>query len=393
MVSELPVAYPIDPDGKRRRPIPYRRAVMNPVNLGVGKWSISAPLDESTLQIGPGWRIVFDGGPLPGYSGLVDGLDIQVGDESDPRKGRMAPRVLLSGPDDMTVLEERRCYPVPGQPATNQGASAYDSRSGAASTVLLGYIDANAASLALAARQVPGLVTIADPAIGASIAWKARFDPLLSGVVAPIAEQRGLRVWITSTTSGARTVRVAAVANRSGAARFSLALGNLLSLRYKLAAPQATYVIAGGRGEEDARMFRASDNATAAADWRRIEDFVDQRAASNSDGGTELQAAADRRRDESGPVESVDIVPIDTDRARFGVDWNVGDIIKAEVGLGTGVSVQAVVREAEITCERTRDRQLVTVRPKVGVLGATSRSATERMLTDMLRRLGLLERR
>lgn len=392
-MSELPVAYPIDPDGKRRRPIPYRRAVLHPVHLGVGKWAITASLDESTLQIGKGWRVVFDGGPLSGYSGLVDGLGIQVGGDSDRRRARSAPQVLLSGPDDMTVLEERRAYPDPASVATDQDAAAYDSRSGAASTVLLGYVDRNAASLALAARQVPGLVTVADPAIGAGIAWKARFDRLLSEVVAPIAEQRGLRVWITSTTSGQRTVRVAAVADRSGKARFSLALGNLLELRYNLAAPKATYVIAGGRGEEEARMFRAANNSAAASDWRRIEDFVDQRTASNSDGGTELQAAADRRRDESGPVESVDIVPIDTERARFGVDWNVGDIIKAEVGLGSGVSVQAVVREAEITCERGRDRQLVTVKPKVGVLGATSRSATERMLTDVLRRLGLLERR
>lgn len=389
----LPVAYPIDPDGKRKKPIPYRRAVLHPVHLGVGKWSLVAPLDESTLQIGKGWRVVFDGGPLPGYSGLMDKVSIQVGDESDPRRGRTAPRVVLSGPDDMTVLEERRAYPDPTSVATDQDAAAYDARSGVASTVILGYIDRNAASLALTDRQVPGLSTISDPLLGASIAWKARFHHLLSEVVAPIAEQRGLRVWITSTTSGLRTVHVAAVANKAGKARFSLPLGNLLALRYELSAPKATYVIAGGRGEEDARMFRASSNAAAAADWRYIEDFVDQRAASDSDGGTELQAAADRRRDESGPVESVDIVPIDTDRARFGVDWNVGDIIKAEIGMGSGVSVQAVVREAEITCERASDRQLVTVRPKVGVLGATSRSATERMLADVLRRLGLLERR
>lgn len=390
MVTRPAVAYPIDPTGARRKPINYRKAVLSPVHLGVGRWSLVAPLTPDTAQIAEGWRVVFDGGPLPGYSGLVDQVEIRIGDDSGSRK---PPRIVLSGPDDMTVLEERLAYPVPGSVATSQSGAAYDARSGVASTVVLAYVDRNAASLALSDRQVPGLTTIADPTVGASIAWKARFDPLLSGVVAPICEARGLRAWITSTTSGARTFHVAAVPDVSGPARFSIALGNLLSLRYELTAPTATYLIAGGRGEEDARMFRAANNAAAATAWRRIEAFVDQRAASDSDGGTELQAAADRKRDESGPAEQVDLTPLDTQRARFGVDYHVGSKIAAEVGHGTGAKVTAIVREAEITMERAKDKQLVTVKPKVGVIGATSRLALDAMIQDVVAQVGNLERR
>jgi hypothetical protein len=390
VVTRPAVAYPIDPTGARRRPIAYRRAVLNPVHLGVGRWSLVAPLTADTALIAKGWRIVFDGGALPGYSGLVDKVRIEVGDDSGARK---PPRLLLSGPDDMTVIDERLAYPDPTSVATSQSAAAYDVRSGTASTVVLAYVDRNAASLALSDRQVPGLTTIADPVVGASIAWKARFDPLLSKVVSPICEARGLRAWITSTTSGARTFHVAAVPDVSGPARFSIALGNLLSLKYEMSAPTATYVIGGGRGEEDDRMFRASNNASAASDWRRIETFVDQRAASDTDGGTELQAAVDRKRDESGPTEQVDFVPLDTQRAKFGVDYFVGSKIAAEVGHGTGVKVVAVVREAEITMSRERGKQLVVVRPKVGMVGVTSRLALDAMLQDVIGRLGNLERR
>lgn len=390
MVTRPAVAYPIDPTGARRRPIAYRRAVLQPVHLGVGRWSLVAPLTADTALIDEGWRVVFDGGPLPGYSGLVDKIRIEIGDDSGTRK---PARIVLSGPDDMTVLEERRVYPVPSQPVTNQGAAAYDARSGVASTVVLAYVDRNAASLALSDRQVPGLTTITDPVVGASIEWKARFHLLLSEVVAPICEARGLRAWITSTTSGARAFHIAAVPDVSGPARFSIALGNLLSLKYEKTAPKATYVIGGGRGEEDDRMFRASDNAVAATAWRRIETFVDQRAASDTDGGTELQAAVDRKRDESGPTEQIDFVPLDTQRARFGVDYFIGSKIAAEVGHGTGVKVTAVVREAEITMSRERGKQLVVVRPKVGMVGATSRLTLDAMIQDVVARISNLERR
>jgi hypothetical protein len=388
-----PVAYPIDPAGVRHRPIPYTSAVLVPRHLAVGRWSLTAKLNGTVLDVlDGGWRVVFDGGPMPGYGGYVDRAEIALGSDSDTRS---VPMITLSGPDDMTILAERLAYPDPTSVATDQDAQAYDRRSAAqASTVILQYIQRNAGHLAITGRSAPAFSTaITDPLVGGPIAAQARFSPLLSEIVAPLAEQAGLRVWITSTTAGQRTLQIAAVRDLTGKARFSIALRNLRSLKYELTAPTATYVVGGGRGEETARMFKDANNSGAAATWRRIEGFYDYRSARDDDSGVELQAGTDKRLAEAAAREQVDVVPIDTERLRFGVDYGIGDRGLAEVGFGTGLKVVATIREAEITISRQSDRATVQVKPKASTVAVTGRLRSDRALLDLLGRVGRLERR
>ena len=392
MSQRPPVAYPIDPAGARHRPLAYRSATLLPRHLAVGRWSLTCKLTADVLDLlGGGWRMVFDGGPVPGYAGYVDHAIINLGGEA----GRSVPMITLSGPDDMTILAERLAYPDPTSVATSQGAQAYDKRSSAqASTVILQYIQRNAGHLAIAGRGAPNFTTaITDPLVGGPLSWEARFSPLLSEVVAPAAEKTGLRVGITSTTSGQRTLDIGAVRDLTGKARFSIALGNLRSMKYELKAPAATYVVGGGRGEETARAFAAATNSTAATKWRRIEAFHDARSASDSDGGVELQAGTDKKLAESAEVELVDVVPIDTARLTFGVDYGLGDKGLAEVGFGTGLKVEAVIREVEVTVERSNGRATVQVVPRASTVAVRGRLSSDRAVADLLGRVGRLERR
>ncbi len=385
-----PIAYPIDPSGARRAPILYRAATLIPRHLRVGRWSVTAKLTERTAIIGKGWRVVFDGGPEPGFGGPVGEFDIKFGDES----GRnIQPTITLSGPDDMCAINERLAYPDPTNQATSQGAFAYDVRTGVGSTVILAYIARNAGHLAVTGRPTPSFNTnITDPLVGATVSGKARFSALLDEVVRPLAEQADLRAWVTSTTSGARTLHIDEVLDLTSKARFSMALGNLKTLRYKLQAPSATAVIGGGRGEETAREFVEQTDAGAIADWRRIESFYDYRAASDSDSGVELTAGTAKQLADSAEAEQVEVVPVDTDRLRYGIDYRNGDKVLVEIGAGTGFVVPAPILETEITIVRDTGRPLVRVQPKIGTLSVRSGLKSQQQVADLLLRVSRLER-
>lgn len=388
--SAAPIAYPIDPSGARRAPILYRSATLIPRHLRVGRWSVTAKLTERTAVIDAGWRMVFDGGPEPGFGGPVDEIDIKIGDES----GRgIQPTITLSGPDDMCVLGEALAYPDPANLADAQGAQAYDVRTGVGSTVLLNYIARNIGHLAIASRVTPLFNTnITDPAAGGAVSGKARFSPLLDEIVRPLAEQAGLRVWVVSTTSGARTLHIDGVQDLTARARFSMALRNLKSLRYKLRAPSATAVIGGGRGEETAREFVEQKDTAAIAAWRRIESFYDFRAASDADSGAELTAGTAKQLADSAASQQVEVVPVDTDRLRYGVDYHNGDKALVEVGAGTGFLVPAPILETEITVVRGTGRPLVRVQPKIGTLAVRSGLKSQQQVADLLLRVSRLER-
>lgn len=383
-----PTAYPIDPTGARRRPIRYRTATIVVRHNAVGRWSLTAPLSAVDLSVfDGGWRIAWDGAPSDGLGGYIDYAALDV----DRTRG--IPLVTLSGPDDMTVLAERLTYPNPAVGAASQGVPAYDIRTGTASTVIIEYIRNNAGDLALAPRRTANFdAAIADPGLGGTVTGRARWERLLD-VVAPIAESEDLAITVTSTTTGQRTLGIAPVVDRTATARFSIALRNLQSMRYELRAPAATFVVAGGRGEEDARMFRTAINSAANAVWRWTETFHDARSTSDTDGGTELAAAAATRLADTGPVQSVDLVPLDTDRLAYGTDYRLGDKGLGEVGYGTGLRVEAIIREVEINVDRTGQGPLVHVRPRASTLPPTGRLKTDRALTDLAARVGQLEHR
>lgn len=372
----------VNPAGQKKGYIPYRECTLVQRHLAVGTWTITCPLTEHTVQAAaPGWSVHITGPGLPDATGgPVDEHTIKLGaDQSGKRK---PPELVLTGPDDMTVLADRLAYPVPGSAADNQSSAAFDVRSGTASTIIRQYIDVNAGPSALVARRVPGMTLAADPAIGGTTAGQARFTNLLE-LVAKIAENANLSVRVVRTSTTAREVRIAAVTDLTGPARFSVALNNLRSVTYRRGAPAATFVVGGGRGEETARTFVIRQNTTATNSWRYREGFYDYRSAESGTG--ELERGTEKQLAESAERQELELVPIDSPVLRYGADYGLGSLVTVEVW--PGIVVDQVVREVELTAQRG----WVQVQPRAGTPGVGQRPSS-RTVAEMARRLAQLER-
>lgn len=93
---------------------------------------------------------------------------------------------------------------------------------------------------------------------------------------------------------------------------------------------EVNFVYAAGKGEQAIRLnTTASDTARInMSPYNRREQFVD---ASNTDGPTSLQDAADAALRAGRPFVTLSGRFIDTDQARYGVHWEWGDYVTAQV--------------------------------------------------------------
>jgi ReqiPepy6 Gp37-like protein len=93
---------------------------------------------------------------------------------------------------------------------------------------------------------------------------------------------------------------------------------------------EANYIYAGGKGEEAVRLTTtASDtNRINISPYNRREMWLD---ASQTDGPVALQDAADAALRTGRPVIYLTGQLIDTDQARYGIHWNWGDYVTAQV--------------------------------------------------------------
>lgn len=388
--APAPVVFVFDPTGTRRGVIAYRSLTVVQRYCDVGTWRITAPLTPQHAQAAAeGWRVVVaptDGSTTVITSGYVEYADLELGTREATSGRRTVPTLTLSGRDDTAVLADRLAWPTPSA-ALDAQTSAYDVRTGQASTVMRGYVLDNAGSSARTERRVPGLLVQTDPLIGAQVTGRARFDVLLDllrGLA--VAGGIGFRVRYSPAT-GNKIFEMYTPRDLRGPARFSAPSGAVRYLRYTLAAPTATTVVAGGRGEETARQFIGITDPAAEAAWqRRIETFLDYRSASDTDDGAELTQAAQRRLAESTATRSVTMIPVDTPQMTYGRDYGLGDRVTVDVG--HGITVDQVVTEVELTA--TRGGHL-RAQPRVGDLDPGPRQW--RLLRDALARLARLETR
>ncbi|WP_460407372.1 siphovirus ReqiPepy6 Gp37-like family protein [Actinophytocola sediminis] len=381
----------VDPTGKPRGTIRWTEYTAISRHRGVGTWQVVCALTPQHAQVAqPGWRIRITDSDGTIISGPVRRARIQI------TKGRNGNRALLTlgGTDDMIYLQKREAWPSPTQSITNQ-TSAYNVRTGVASTIIRLFVDANAGpSAASTGRRVPNLTVAADPTVGASGTWRARFDPLLE-----VLEKIAVAGAVSGVELGYR-IDNALELNKSfvvylpqdlrGPARFSLGLRNIRSLTWEMVAPEATVMVAGGRGEETAREFTAVIDAAAVSDWGRLEEFYDYRSASDSDSGVELTQGATTRLTERAEVRTVEVEPIDSPTLRYGEHYGLGDVVT--VGIIDGLTIDEVIREVEITNSRGEGKK---IRPRIGTVGLSTmaRGRQRPTVVDLERRVGQLEKR
>jgi hypothetical protein len=340
--------YVIDATGARVAELDdYAQATIIPRFLAIGAWRLEAartPAAELLLLDGYGIQFVRDttvvlSGPVrervreyrATAEGFVDGY-------------------TFTGPDELVYLADRLAHPQPAASAPPYSSTAYDVRTGVASTILRQYVDVNAGPSAIAARRVTGLTLGADPVVGTSITGRARWQNLFDLLV-ELATIAGVGFRLAD-----RTFEVYDPVDRSATVKLSVALGSLRGVTYTERASRANYVVVGGGGEGTARTIVEDSVPTEITRWGRIETFVDRRDTTNT---TELGEAADGALEDGAAVRGFKLDLAETEATTPFADYNLGDLVSVTVD---GVEFTDVVRELNIVLGRDGE----TITPTVG---------------------------
>lgn len=310
----------------------------------VGSWQVrlanGSPMGELLRQ--PGYGIVVTGptgviisGPTIGAK-LQQTVDNSIGDW------------VIDGADDSILLEERLAYPEPTNADVATQAAASDSRTGAAETVIKGYVEDNISLYAGTTRAISYLDIEADLGRGSTVSGSARFDTLqelcynlaTTGAIGYTIEQNGSLL----------EFQVYQPQNLSGLIRMDLDNGKLSRTEYSYLSPKVTRAILGGSGEGDTRVFyegTTSDSLLAEGQWgRRIETFVDDRQT--ADAALFAQKANEVLIEDGKTIVNTSVTPSDDVNMRYGFDWGLGDVVTVVIG---EIESSAIVTEVGISIE------------------------------------------
>lgn len=329
----------------------------------VGSWVLDLHPDSPTVKL---LLDVLVNGPV-GHTGIevVRGGQLLMSGpvtKLDRTRKSFTDRVTISGPDDTVWLSNRLVMPQPASTAPPYSTSAYDVRSGVASTVLFGYVNANAGPGAIAARRVAVLTMDSDPVVGSSLpGQQGRYQTLLELAQSIAAAGGDLGFRIVSTGAGGLKFQVYQPSDRTTTVKFSPELGNLGDFDYELGAPVGNYGVGGGGGEGTARTIVEAADAASVTAWGRIEFFRDRRDTTDT---TQITSTLGEELAKRASTSAATITPIDTPQVAFGVHYNLGDRVTAVLD---GVEIAEVVREAKLTF----DSSGVKIEPTLGSPGSS----------------------
>jgi hypothetical protein len=240
--------------------------------------------------------------------------------------------VALTFESDLIRLWDRTVYPDPAH-AWNAQVVDYDVRTGAAETIALAYIDANAGPGALTAREVTGLVVPSSVGRGTSRTITARFDNL-GRLVADLMISAGLRVRVLQDGTNL-LVTVDTSPDLTATARYGTSTSGGPGLlgpgaQITLNKPDLTRALAAGEGNLAARVQRERADAAAEAAWgRRSEQVVEQ---SNTAVTAELDKAGDDALASGAQPVSITAPILDADEPlRLGVDVPPGALVALDL--------------------------------------------------------------
>lgn len=363
----------------------FTECQLKPVFNDVGTWSLT--IDRRSSQaVGlttPGWGIVAVRGGTTILSGpgrtrrhMVDGDKNQV---------------TISGFTDDVWLHRRRVSPSPTESSPPYTTSAYDVRTGQASTVLRQYADVNAGPGAVSTRRVTNLVIGSDPLVGSTVTGNGRWDNLLTLLQGlAVNGAVGFRVIHVGDTI---EFQVYQPTDRTTTVKFSLGLANLEGFEYESEAPEANYIYVGGQGEGTARAILERPDSSSIATWGRIEgDFVDRRDTTDT---KVLAQAGDEALAEGQEKATLSVTPIETPTSRYGEHYSLGDKVTvqlegpARTPYAESGQIQDVLRSVEINL--TPDGQVV--KPAIGTPPRTDVFRLFRAFRQLKADVSLLKRR
>jgi hypothetical protein len=320
----------------------------------VGSWTVKIPngFPNADLLRTPGYGLIVTGPQGVIISGPTLSAQLEQGTE-DPQGVW-----VITGADDSLILEERLAYPDPSEPDVSAQTEATDTRTGAAETVIKGYIDANIGPSAPSVRQIPALTVEADEERGEPVFASARFDNL-QALSFGLASPSGLGYTIKQAGDELE-FQVYEPVDRTAEVRMDIANNQVTRTEYSYTSPKLTRAIVGGAGEAVERLFleaTTTDSVFAEDVWgRRIESFIDNRGSSEEDELT--QSALEQLTENGTTIVNISVSPTDDSNMRYGFEWNLGDQVTVVVDT---IEAQAIVTEVGISIQADGVRVGATV--------------------------------
>lgn len=353
----------------------YQLVDLLPRYNDIGTWVLDVDVDANpTLAdelLAPGAGIVAVRGDRTIISGPARRWELT--------KNADEHRLIVGGFSDEYWLGARVVSPEPATSSPPYATSAYDVRSGVASTILAEYVDVNAGPSAIAPRRVRGLTIGGDPLVGGTVNGRGRWQQLLA-LLQDLATAAGIGFRVLQS-GGELLFQTFEPVDHTDDVVLSAELGTLAAHRLTLEIPETDYVYVGGGGEETARVIREiADNDVVAQYWR-TEAFRDARDTTDT---TELdQRGAEHLADHAAKY-TIEATPADQSQLAYLTHYDLGDQITTVVN---DVAYTEVVRAARITFTPDDDG---AVKVTVGTPGPTTALrilAAQRRLARQIRNL------
>lgn len=285
--------------------------------------------------------------------------------------------------DDFAKIAAREVYPDPTQPPEGQLIDRW-AYSGNGELALRALVDLQAGPGARVERRVPRLVLGAMAGAGTNVAVAASRMQHLGDLARAIADAAGGIGFRTRQVGQQILFEVYTPPDRSHLVRFGYAIGNMRYRGVEVVAPTCTTAIVGGQGEgSDANMITRTDAGEEAA-WGRFEKLV---AQSGGDDLTVLQDAGDKALGEGAPTIRIATNVSDSADQRFGVDYDLGDIVSLEVE--DGLEISEIIRTVHLQVSAGSGEY---VSATVGSQEATTDPVWVRKLREIDERLSTVER-
>ncbi|MGW0920078.1 siphovirus ReqiPepy6 Gp37-like family protein [Streptomyces sp. NPDC002755] len=298
-------------------------------------------------------------------------------------------KLMVGAVSDDEVLARYTCWPSPTAAIGSQTASVYKINVAAVETGMRDLVNLNAGPGALTVRKNP-LLTLATNGLhgGALVREVNQFDNLLV-VLQDIAAAAGLGFRVVQVGS-ALQFQVFQPVDRSGTARFSFGLGNLTDASYSTTPPTCTRAVVVAGGSSSPRICKTYDRTDPLFPDLILEQFVDQTSVDTA--SVDLTAQMDQAGNEAltngAGQGSLAITPIDLPQLRYGRDYNVGDVVAAQLRGGTWFD--DVVREVTLTSTVGDSSVKATVG---GDTGANTVARIYQYIAQVKRDLGRLKTR
>lgn len=250
---------------------------------------------------------------------LVGRIESIEGQQTE--EGEISENWTVRGRDAGVILQDRICLH-----GVSSGTGYDEQNNVVGETAMRHYVQVNAVTPTDTARAIPGLVLApVDQGRGSSVTVSARFQSL-PDLLEQIALQTGLGWEIGYDFTGQQFVfSVLEGADRSAEVILSPRLGNCLVSGYRASLPDSpTLAIVAGQGEAQDREIVEVGTATG---WDRREVFVDARDLDATDA---LIARGEEKLAEVGETITLEVEYIPTPTYRYGIDFDLGDIVSAE---------------------------------------------------------------